>query len=507
MIYLYDRTVRAVVGEAGNGSVTIERVCVEEAPPLSIVNGQVTDEGAFGQFLKGFWERNQLPKKDVCLVVDSTQTAVRFFDAPRMPHRKMMRCLPGRFIGIERMQDPVYSCGCLEKDRKGREGREETRMYGAVMDRSFLREHVERFRALGIRLASVETALIAQLRFLSHLERLEDACCIIQLLDGMALLSILWAHGEMIHFSRTRLRGQGRSAQIGAGCAGALDPLLQFARTQKIDGKIREVYIGGLTESELKRCGQSICQLDPALQIHPFRDVTDGFLLWAQRTTESDLAGWEEGACEPGRIAAAIGGLLTCPGRQWLLFQYKRDPEMMARRKAIFRFYMPFLGTVALLTSVVAAQGARWFYLSGQVDRCLAQIADPQVLAGIARYDKLTEENTRLRERLQATEKVLSVMQTYPVMSTKIDQVVERCAEDLVTAKIIGFQADRGMVLVSCSAEDEPSIHQFIDRLAAEEASFSGIRYTGFEYVESEQVWRLSVECYLRTPGGEEGQP
>ena len=98
-------------------------------------------------------------------------------------------------------------------------------------------------------------------------------------------------------------------------------------------------------------------------------------------------------------------------------------------------------------------------------------------------------------------------MQTYPVMSTKIDQVVERCAEDLVTAKIIGFQADRGMVLVSCSAEDEPSIHQFIDRLAAEEASFSGIRYTGFEYVESEQVWRLSVECYLRTPGGEEGQP
>ena len=32
VIYLYDRTVRAVVGEAGNGSVTIERVWRKRRP-------------------------------------------------------------------------------------------------------------------------------------------------------------------------------------------------------------------------------------------------------------------------------------------------------------------------------------------------------------------------------------------------------------------------------------------------------------------------------------------
>ncbi len=495
VIYLYDRTVRAVVGEVENGTITIEKVCTEEAPPLSIVNGQVTDAEAFGSFFKDFWEKNQLSEKSVYLVVDSTQTVIRFFDAPQMSHEKMMRYLPKRFIGLERMEDPVYSYGHLEKRKAG----EVSRMYGIAMERRFLEEHIRRFQEMGIRLASVGTAAVAQLKLLSHLERLKDKLCIVQLLDGTTLFSVLWAYGSMVHFTRTRIKGRGTSVQIGAGCGEALDAMLQFARSQQIGGELIEVYVGGLTTSELERYRLTVHQLDTRIRLYPFTDALGGSFR-SSRSAES--GGWE-----PGKIAAAVGGLLTHPGRADLVFQYKRDPKTMAHRKAIFRFYMPFLCAAAILTAVVAVQAAYWFYLSRQVERGLDRISDPQVLTGVARYDKLTEEDAVLRERLEATEKIIKAMGTYPVMSTKIDQVVERCAKGLVTARIVSFQAENGMVLVSCSAKDERSIHQFIDRLAAEEESFSGIRYTGFEYVESGQVWRLSVECYLWAQEREEEGP
>lgn len=495
VIYLYDRTVRAVVGEVENGTITIEKVCAEEAPPLSIVNGQVTDEEAFGSFLEEFWEKYRLPKKAVYLVVNSTQTVLRFFDAPRMSHGKMMRYLPKRFMGIERMTDPVYSYGHLEDRRAGEIGR----MYGVAMERQFLEEHVRRFRAMKIRLASVETAAVAQLKLLAYLDPLKDELCIVQLLDGTTLLSVLWAYGSMVHFIRTRIKGQGTGEQIGTGCGEALDAMLQFARSQQIGGEIRQVYVGGLTMSELESCRLSVRQMDLRVRLYPFKDVLCTSLRFSGAVEADDL--------ESGGAVAAVGGLRTRPGRADLLFQYKRDPKMMAHRKAIFRFYLPFLCTMAILTAVVSIQAAYWFYLSRQVDRGLDRISDPQVLAGVARYDKLTEEDVILRERLEATEKIIKAMGTYPVMSTKIDQVVERCADGLVTARIVSFQAENGMVLVSCSAKDERSIHQFIDRLAAEEESFSGIRYTGFEYVESGQVWRLSVECYLQVQDGEEEEP
>ncbi|MDO5549739.1 MAG: hypothetical protein Q4F76_01080, partial [Lachnospiraceae bacterium] len=198
VIYLSNQLVKAAVGEVRKGKLVISQAVAEEAPKLSIVNGQVTDEAAFTQFLEEFWKRHQLSRKKVYLVVSSTQTVVRFFETPKMSHRKMMEYLPREFSDVERLRNPVYSYQILGPGRTIHR----QRVLGVVMERSFLTEHVRRFHSMGIQLVSVETALAAELRLLHQLEGLKGKTCAVGLLDGVTRMNILWKDGTFIHFSR-----------------------------------------------------------------------------------------------------------------------------------------------------------------------------------------------------------------------------------------------------------------------------------------------------------------
>lgn len=180
---------------------------------------------------------------------------------------------------------------------------------------------------------------------------------------------------------------------------------------------------------------------------------------------------------------------------------------MVARRAALFQVLAPPAVAGCLLTLILILQAVSWFCMTNQVNACFDYISDPLVLSGAARYDRLTAENEALRGRLKATSRIASNIDSYPVMDTRIDRAVERCARDLVTARVVGFEAEAGVIQISSSAADERSIHQFIDRLAEERDIFSAVEYTGFEYVESDNAWKLYVECYLSPPQIQKEQP
>lgn len=488
VIYLSNQLVKAAVGEVRKGTLVISQAVAEEAPKLSIVNGQVTDEAAFTQFLEEFWKRHQLSRKKVYLVVSSTQTVVRFFETPKMSHRKMMEYLPREFSDVERLRNPVYSYQILGPGRTIHR----QRVLGVVMERSFLTEHVRRFHSMGIQLVSVETALAAELRLLHQLEGLRGRTCAVGLLDGVTLTNILWQEGTFIHFSRTKVCSPAGTPQFGMECARAISALVQFAKAEQVEEELTAAYLGGLRDGELEICEKMIRQLCPHIEVINFSAAAGSSVVFSETT------------CDLGDFAVPAGGIFTRRGRRNLLNQYRRSPQVLARRAALFRAFAPPAGTVCLLTLVLVLQAANWFHMTNRINSCFDYMSDPLVLSGAARYDRLTAENETLRSRLKATSRIASNIRSYPVMDTRIDQAVDRCAKNLVTAKVVGFQSEAGVIQISSSAADEPSIHQFIDRLAEESGVFSDVDYTGFEYVEDQGIWKLYVECYLNAPKQEE---
>ncbi len=484
VIYLSNQLVKVVIGEVKKGTLVISQALAEEAPKLSIVNGQVTDDAAFTRFLKEFWEKHQLPRKNIYLVVNSTQTVIRFFETPKMSCRKMMDYLPREFSDVERLRNPVYGYRILGAGRNVRR----QRVLGVVMERSFLAEHVKRFHSLGIHLASVEAALAAELQLLHHLEGLKDKTCAVQLLDGTMLINILWTKGTFLHFNRTRILSPAGTPQFGAECARAAGALMQFAKAEQVEEELTDVYLGGLREGELEICRKAVRQMNPEIRVNELSEAAGSLVRFPEKT------------CDLGSFAVPAGGIFADPGWKNLMHQYRQSPEAIARSEALFRTLAPPVGTVCFLTLVLLFQAASWFHMTNQINDCLDYMSDPLVLSGAARYDRMTAENERMRGCLKATSRIVSNIDSYPVMDTRIDQTVERCARNLVTARVIGFQAEEGVIQISSSAADERSIYRFIDRLAEETEIFSDVDYTGFEYVENDGLWKLYVECYLDAP-------
>ena len=71
-VYLSNNNINAVVG-SGGGKIRVKRVCSTQIPEGSLINGIITNEADLAEQLKEFWAANKLPKKDVSLVINSSQ--------------------------------------------------------------------------------------------------------------------------------------------------------------------------------------------------------------------------------------------------------------------------------------------------------------------------------------------------------------------------------------------------------------------------------------------------
>lgn len=86
-VYFSNQIIQIAVGTRGKkGKLT--SVYTTLAPEGSIINGIVMDSDSLGAHIKGFWEQNKLPKKDVYLVVNSNKIAGKNLEVPNMNQKK-----------------------------------------------------------------------------------------------------------------------------------------------------------------------------------------------------------------------------------------------------------------------------------------------------------------------------------------------------------------------------------------------------------------------------------
>ena len=73
ILYLSNELVQVIEAKGKGKTVCVQNVWQEKAPEGSIINGIITYEEAFVAWIRDFFVRNKLPKKEISLVVNSSQ--------------------------------------------------------------------------------------------------------------------------------------------------------------------------------------------------------------------------------------------------------------------------------------------------------------------------------------------------------------------------------------------------------------------------------------------------
>ena len=112
----------------------------------------------------------------------------------------------------------------------------------------------------------------------------------------------------------------------------------------------------------------------------------------------------------------------------------------------------------------------------------------------VARYDVLLEQTSYLSNQYNAIAGVNQNLYTYPVCNREVMGVVDDCAQGLATVTFDSFDADLGVLTMTARADTVDNINKFIRNLCGEDI-FSNVDYTGYSYVESDELW----DCLLYT--------
>lgn len=481
VIYLSNRDVKAVVGTEQGGQAVATRTCRAQAPERSLINGMVTDEEGFTSFLQKFWEDSRLPKKDVTLVLGSSQAVTRMMEVPKMSHKKMMEYLPREFASVERAREPVY--GYLQLSRESTL----CRVFAVMVERSFLKPHVERFKKMGICLEGIAMAVMAEILALNQLGYLRDKTCVVQMSDGMSLQNILYVRGTCCQHTRSRISAAWGSEMPGMECAALIASQQQLLNAIMPGEVIGHVYLGGETGREdFSVWRANILQEDAGLCVEPVCEEPGGRL----RLLDGEQGGF-------AHYITLIGGLLVPKGRGNLLDHYNRDQAYRKQYSDTIRYVMPPMAAFLVFGIISAAQGFTWFSRADQVKRQLDYMGSPELTANVAEYDRQLADHETLKRRTEVIRQTMENLNSYPQYDTRIRQAVQECAAWLATVEITSFVAAEGTLTLEASARDARSVHQFVDRLESRSDVFSGIYYEGFIYAEESNTWKTVVVCYL----------
>ena len=103
VVYLSNRYIRVVDGDVSGGNIHAKSLYYSMDNRGCILNGTITDEEGFRDIIRNLWETNNIPKKNVYLVIDSNQFTTKVVDAPAMKPKQIRFTAIFRYLrGIKR---------------------------------------------------------------------------------------------------------------------------------------------------------------------------------------------------------------------------------------------------------------------------------------------------------------------------------------------------------------------------------------------------------------------
>ncbi|MBU3876115.1 hypothetical protein HGO97_009855 [Faecalicatena sp. AGMB00832] len=487
VVYLSNRYIRVVEGDASGGKIHAKALYYTIDTRGCILNGTITDVDGFREMIKNLWETNNLPRKGVSLVIDSSQFTTKVVDAPPMKPKQMMEYISREFTDVERISNPVY--GYFPLSGSGGKKEKVKRIFSVVAPREFVREYQDIFSGLGITISSIESVVGVALRLAEILPQLEDSTCIVQFADDMALMNLLLVDGRYQYSNRNRMFSEKGTPEFAAEAARTVSNLIQFAKAQELAMEIPKVYIAGLSEDEFQVYRDSISQINDQMEAE---ELNLGQTIHIEK---------EAGGQSVTNFALAIGGLLKTDAKTSMMAQVEKDPLKEQERKQRKKVLIPLGILTGVLLGLTAAMGIRVLLYSRQLQELNDYNQREDIVAACDEYDALNAELSSSAALGKSMESLKVSLLGYPRIDSKTEQVVAACASGLVSAQISSYNAESGMMSFNAEAGNVEQINQFIKLLNQQEI-FSDVDYTGYSQ-GSDNKWSVNVNCIM---AGRQGQ-
>ena len=249
-VYISNEKIQVLTGDLDKkGKLDVKACMYVTLPEKAIVNGVMSDELGVKESIQKLWDKYNLPKKDVSLVIDSGTILNKKVSCPILPKNSIPNVVQEEFRDVEGFANFLFDYTVLEDGSKG-----EPLLFANAVGKELVASYIRVFKGCGIELNRINTGINAEISLIKANPATANDTEIVVNLDPANLTSVLYIDGIYSFASRSRLLEARGSEASRMEIVRALSSLIQFARSENSQKPVKAVYICGMVESEADLC-------------------------------------------------------------------------------------------------------------------------------------------------------------------------------------------------------------------------------------------------------------
>jgi len=455
-----------VIGYVGSSA---KQYVTYPLPEGTMYNGTIMDSAFLTECLVLMKkEHPELFKSGVILIVDGSTILSRRLIAPRLNHKQYIQLVRDDFADSADSTGNLV-CGYHKLDST------ENAILGCAVNRLQVDSYVSTFSDAGIKLSGIHIGVEAVIGFVKANSQLHHSTIVVNVIDGLTMLSMLFENGRNIFMSRTRLIGEEKE-QIFQSALSNLNGLIQFTRSEKIN-EITHSYYLGVSEADVQ----------VLTAFNPHSDIIIGTLpVYSGR---GDIPPEAHFAC--------------------LNMYYGGDIDLLAARDALDKYvrsqrpkklWIPALAALVLVLGTIAGVVA---FLLHQENKKINEIREYLYSQDVVQKQR---ELGLLRRDISHYDEILRQMNektdweaTLPKASSRTFDLITMSHGIPVSISDVSFKEDTGTMIVRATCADADVSSDYVDALYASGVVDSVI-YTGYG-MAGEGVFSFMVNITLKAGG------
>ena len=278
----------------------IKKVYSLAVPEGTIMNGIITGEQRLQERLEQIWNRYSLPRKGICLVIDSGKIMTKMLEVPYMKDKELISCINKEFADGEKT-DLVTDYFPFPKNSPY----EINHIFCAALEKSVIESYLSLFSDLKLKVKRISIGLGCLLRAVTATGMFAHETCVFMLVQGSTTISVLFENGNYIYSRRNRMLNDQGSAEWIEELGQIADGIRQFYRQRHSSYTLDSIYLAGIAGGS----DDVVKELDTYMQEYGIRAKAPGMIQGISfvKTAVSDHG---EINAEPASYIYGIGNLL-----------------------------------------------------------------------------------------------------------------------------------------------------------------------------------------------------
>ena len=278
----------------------IKKVYSLAVPEGTIMNGIITGEQRLQERLEQIWNRYSLPRKGICLVIDSGKIMTKMLEVPYMKDKELISCINKEFADGEKT-DLVTDYFPFPKNSPY----EMNHIFCAALEKSVIESYLSLFSDLKLKVKRISIGLGCLLRAVTATGMFAYETCVFMLVQGSTTISVLFENGNYIYSRRNRMLNDQGSAEWIEELGQIADGIRQFYRQRHSSYTLDSIYLAGIAGGS----DDVVKELDTHMQEYGIRAKAPGMIQGISfvKTAVSDHG---EINAEPASYIYGIGNLL-----------------------------------------------------------------------------------------------------------------------------------------------------------------------------------------------------